>query len=37
MEFANRVISLIQPFWFRLFIVGVLIGAFVAHIQKIKS
>jgi hypothetical protein len=33
----NKIIEYLAPHWFKLFIIGVVLGAFVAHIQKLKN
>lgn len=37
MEFIVRVINLVEPHWFKLFIAGVIIGALVAHNQRLLN
>jgi hypothetical protein len=36
MKFIVKVINLVKPHWFKLFISGVIIGALVAHNQKLN-
>jgi hypothetical protein len=32
-----RIIEIISPYWFKLFLIGIILGAFVAFVQKIKN
>lgn len=33
----EKIMEYLAPYWFKLFIVGLVIGAVVAHFQKLKS
>jgi hypothetical protein len=37
MEFIVRVINLVEPYWFKLFVSGFIIGALVAHNQRLLN
>jgi hypothetical protein len=33
----HKIMQYLAPYWFKIFIIGIALGALIAHIQKLKN